>query len=100
MAKSNHATVLQRVREILSLRLLGAEFQEIRQHAVVHQWKVCDRQLFRYIDAGDKLLAETLEKDREKLINRHIAQRRALYARAMASGDLATARQVIKDEAE
>jgi predicted DNA-binding protein (UPF0251 family) len=98
--KSDKATVRLRTNEVLALRLHGAEFMDIRQHAADQGWNVSDRQLFRYIAAGDALLAETLERDREKLLNRHIAQRRALFARAMAVSDYGTALRVLNSEAE
>ena len=96
--KSTQATVRQRVEEVLTIRLLGAEFTDIRQHASGQGWDVSDRQLWRYVAQGDKLLAQTLEKDREKLFNRHVAQRRALYARAMSVSDFRTALAALKDE--
>jgi hypothetical protein len=45
-------------------------------------------------------LDRTLEKDRAKLINLHIARRRALYTAAIEAEDLATAARIIKDEGE
>ena len=100
--KSDQATVRQRVEEILQLRQLGAEFVDIRQHASQSNppWNVSDRQLWRYIEASDALLERTLEKDRKKLLNRHISARRALYARAMSTSDHKTALAVLKDEAD
>jgi hypothetical protein len=98
--KSSEATVRKRVEEVLALRLLGAEFIDVRRHAAEQKWRVSDRQLWRYIAEGDKVLAATLQKDRDKLVNRHIAQRRALYARAMSVSDYRTALAVLEDEAE
>src|SRR5438094_927843 len=100
--KSDKATVRQRVEAILQLRQLGAEFVDIRQYASEQTppWNVSDRQLRRYIEAGDALLERTLEKDRKKLLNRHISSRRALYARAMSTSDHKTALAVLKDEAD
>jgi hypothetical protein len=99
--KSTQATVLQRVEEVLTIRLLGAEFSDIRKHAAESGWgDISDTQLRRYIAKSDALLARTLETDRTKLVNRHIAQRRALFARAMAAADYSSARAVLKDEAE
>src|SRR4051794_28058169 len=99
--KSDQATVRQRVEEILQLRQMGAEFVDIRQYASQSNppWNVSDRQLWRYIEAGDKLLDKTLEKDRKKLLNRHVAARRALFGRAMSVSDYRTALGVLKDEA-
>jgi len=69
------------------------------QYAAEKGWNVQERQLRNYVQKTDQLLAETLETDRQKLLNRHIAQRRALFARAMAVSDYSTARQVLIDEA-
>jgi hypothetical protein len=98
--KSTQATVRQRVHEVLQLRLLGAEFHDIVQHASENGWGVGERQLWNYLARADDLLERTLETDRGKLFRRHVAQRRALYARAMAVSDYSTARAVLKDEAE
>lgn len=98
--KSTKVVIRQRVEELLSLRLLGAEFPDLRKHADTAGWQISNRQLWRYIGQGDKYLAESLEKDREKLVNRHLAQRRALYARAMSVSDYGTALRILQDEAE
>ena len=98
--KSNKTTVRQRVEEILSLRLLGAAFMDIRQHASVSGWNVGDRQLRRYIADGDDILAETLEPERENLLNLHIAQRQALYGRAVSVSDYSTALRILDSEAK
>jgi hypothetical protein len=98
--KSTKLETQQRVEEVLRIRLMGAELWDIRQHASEQGWGVSDRQLYRYVAAADKLLAQSLERDREKLLNRHHAQRRALLARALEVSDLRTALAVVKDEAE
>jgi len=85
----------------LQLRLLGAELLDIRQHAAASDppWNVSDRQLFRYIADADDLLATMLESNRTRLFARHVGQRRALFARCMATSDYRTAAGVLKDEA-
>jgi hypothetical protein len=100
--KSTKATVQQRVAEVLVIRLQGAELYDIRRYAAEQTppWNVSDRQLERYAAAADALLAQTLEKDRDKLLNRHHAARRALLARALQLGDVRTALAVLRDEAE
>jgi hypothetical protein len=100
LMKSTKKTVRQRVEEILSLRLLGANATDIRRHAEKKGWNVSDRQLQRYSAEADELLAASVERDRDRLMAYHFAARRALYARAMAAGDLSTARLVLRDEAE
>jgi hypothetical protein len=98
--KSSKTTVRQRVEEVLDLRLSGAEYVDIRRHAEEQGWGVGARQLQRYVAAGDAILADTLEKDREKQLNRQVAQRRALYARAMSVSDYRTALATLDSEAK
>ena len=98
--KSTKETIRLRLEEILEIRLLGAEWSDIVRHSAEKGWGVGERQLLNYVHRTDDLLEKTLEQDRRKLINRHIAQRRALYARCMAVSDYSNARSVLKDEAE
>jgi hypothetical protein len=98
--KATKAEVAKRVEEVLQIRLAGAEFADIRQYAAENGWNVSDRQLRRYIQDSDVLMAEGFERDRDKLFVRHIVQRRTLFARAMQIGDLRTALAVVKDEAD
>lgn len=104
--KSDRTTVKRRVETVLHMRLAGAEFADIREYAAEDHpetgrpWNVSDSQLWRYIKAGDKLLALTLDKDRERNLNRHLAARRALLGRCLAAGDFSNARQLLADEAK
>ena len=98
--KSTQATIQQRVEEVLQVRLAGGDFLAIRQYASAQGWGVSERQLWRYIAAADALLARNTEKDLDKLLNRHLAQRRDLYARCLAQNDLSNARGVLADEAK
>ena len=104
--KITQEEMARRVEQVLRIRLLGAQFHDIRQYAsetdeeTGRPWNVCDRQLRRYIDATDDLLVANAEKDRDKIIARHLAQRQALYARAMEAGDLKAALAVMKDECD
>jgi hypothetical protein len=98
--KATKATIRQRVEEVLQIRLAGAEFWNIRQYAAEKEWHVSDRQLWRYVAQTDQLLAEQLDKDRDKILNRHVAQRRTLYARAVQTGDYRAALAVLADEAK
>ena len=99
--KATKTEIQKRVEEILAIRLQGAEFTDIRQYASEQEppWNVSDRQLWRYIQAGDRILADTIEKDRTRLFNRHIAQRRALYAKAIQAGDFRASLAIVQDEA-
>jgi hypothetical protein len=98
--KTTDAQVMQRVDEVLRIRLDGAQVHDIREYAREKGWDVCDRQLRRYIDRADRLLTRQLEKDRDKLFARHVAQRRALYARALNAADYSVALRVLDSEAE
>jgi hypothetical protein len=92
--------VEQRSNELLELRLGGAEMPQLKQYAERQGWGVTSRTLYRYVKIGDKLLAKTLEHDRELLVNKHVAQRRRRYQKAMDAGDLSTALRILQDEAE
>src|SRR5262245_6660371 len=98
--KADKATIRKRVEEFLRLRLEGKEMPDLAQHADEQGWNVSIRQLWRYAAASDKLLAQSLEKDRQKILNRHIAERRHLYAKAVAAADYGTASRILKDLAE
>ncbi len=99
-AKATKAEVAQRIEEVLQIRLDGAEFHDVLQYASEKQWNVGERQLWHYIKASDVRLVKRLEKDRGRLLARHIAQRRSLYARALNAADYRTCLAVAKDEAE
>jgi hypothetical protein len=100
--KSTKAETAARVEEVFKLRLGGAEFADIRQFASApeQQWNVSDRQLWRYIQAADKLVKERFDAKAEHLLARHLLQRRTLYAHAMGAGDFRTALAVLQDEAK
>ena len=98
--KSDAQTVQKRVKEVLDLRLLGALPTDIRRHAEEQGWNVSGRQLQRYTAEADKLLAEAVEHNRDKLMAHHYAARRALFARAMGVSDYGTALRVLQDEAQ
>ncbi len=99
MPKSAKITVAARVNDAFRLLLVGAEFADIRQYASEHDWGVSDRQVRRYVEMAHKRFAKASQRDRKQLLGRHLAQRRALYARAIKSGDLRSALQVLRDEA-
>jgi len=100
--KSTKAEVARRVNEVLKLRLGGAEFPDIREYAAAPEqaWGVSDTQLWRYIRAADALCKDYFDARADHLLNRHLMQRRTLYAHAMSAGDHRTALAVLKDEAE
>jgi hypothetical protein len=58
-----------------------------------------DGQLWRYIGRADRLIAESCRASRKKLLRRHLAQRRNLYAKAVLAGDIRAALACAQDEA-
>jgi hypothetical protein len=100
--KSTKAEVRQRVNEVFKLRLGGAEFADIREYAAAPEraWGVSDTQLWRYIRGADTLCKDHFDAQAEHLLNRHLLQRRTLYAHAMGAGDFRTALAVLQDEAK
>jgi hypothetical protein len=113
MSRANKATVQRRVEEVLRIRLDGAEFWDVREYAREKEaetgsvWELpeggkplSDGQLWRYIGQADKLIASSCRASGKKLLRNHLAQRRNLYAKAVAAGDYRTALTIKKDEAE
>jgi hypothetical protein len=100
--KSTKAEILQRVEAVFRLRLGGAEFSDILQYASAPEqnWNVSQRQMWNYIRAADQLVKERLDARAEHLLNRHILQRRQLYAHAMGAGDYSTALRILDSEAK
>ncbi len=113
MKQPTKAVVQQRVEEILRIRLDGAEMWDVREYVREKEketgslWELAegikplsDATLWRYIARADRLIAESCRASRKKLLRRHLAQRRNLYAKAVAMGDVRAALSVLQDEAE
>jgi hypothetical protein len=100
MPKATKAQVAQRIDEVLRIRIDGAEFHDVQQYAAEKGWGVGERQLWVYMHRADDLLKERLEKDRDRLIARHVAQRRNLYARALNAGQYGVALATADSEAK
>ncbi|MBA4192594.1 MAG: hypothetical protein C0467_31890 [Planctomycetaceae bacterium] len=96
--KASRLEVAERVEEILKIRLDGAQFHDCVTFAKEKGWNVSERQVGRYISSADELLVERLEKKRKPVIARHIAQRQALFARAVNAADLRTALAILDSE--
>jgi hypothetical protein len=99
MAKSQKSIVKNRINDVLRLMTVGAEFADIKGYAREHNWQIGDRQVRRYIKLAFKRFAKATEQDRKSLVGRHLLQRRAIYARAIKTGDLRAALHALKDEA-
>jgi hypothetical protein len=108
------ATVAEaRVDEILRLRLEGFERRRILQFISQEEKRqgsnwvlgpgedpMTSRMVHVYISRADALIQSSHEKSRKVLLRRHLAQRRHLYAVALAAGENRTALACLRDEAE
>jgi hypothetical protein len=113
MARADKAQVARRIDDILRIRLDGAEFWDVREFVREKEkeqrsaWflaegeePLSDGQIRRYQQKADRLMLQSHERNRKKLLRRHLAQRRNLYARATTTGDIRTALAVLQDEAK
>jgi hypothetical protein len=113
VAKADKALAARRVDEVLRIRLDGAEFWDVREYVREKQaepgsaWHLeegatplSDSQLRRYQQRADALLERSHERSRKKLLRRHLAKRRNLYAKATLAGDVRAALACLRDEAE
>jgi len=98
--KSDTAEVAQRVAEILRIRLDGAQYHDVLQLASENAWNVSERQLREYMRRADDLLVERMERNRRRLVARHIAQRETLFARAVNGADYRTALSIADSTAK
>jgi hypothetical protein len=100
--KATKAVVKQRVEEVFRLRLGGAGFADILQHASAPEqaWGVSERQLWNYIAAADRLIEERFDAKAPHLLNLHLLRRNQLYAHAVGAGDFRTALAVLDSEAK
>jgi len=111
--KTTQTTIQQRVEEILAIRLDGAQFFDLRRYVAEKEaagdppWTIpeggqplSERSLSRYCQRADRLLEESNRESRKRKLNRHIAQRKHLYAKAVSAGDYRTALSTLRDEAD
>jgi hypothetical protein len=114
-ARPTKAIVARRAEEILRIRLDGAEFWDVLQYVAEQQKEpgsiragpdggkpFAARTVWWYIQKADRLIAETFrnERGRKRLLRRHLAQRRNLYAKAVSQGDVRAALAVLDSEAK
>jgi len=97
MTKSNAAQVQARVDAVFELLLQGASRRGVLQYAARSGWGVSPRQIDTYIHAAKAELARLAEIDRSEELGTATAQLRMLFMRALATGDLRSARAIRKD---
>jgi hypothetical protein len=113
MAKRSRALpaeVQARVNDALRIRLDGAEFWDLREfvreeagsawHLEPGENPLSDSQIRRYQQWADAAIDASGERSRKKLLRRHAAKRRNLYAKAVLAGDHRTALACLSDEAK
>ncbi len=111
--KPTQAILRQRLDELLAIRLDGATFFDVRRYVAEKEaageppWTIPDggrpvseRTLWRYLEQTDKMIAQTCREGRKRLIRLHVAQRKNIYAKAVAQGDMRSALAVLRDLAE
>jgi hypothetical protein len=111
--KPTKATLQQRLDEILAIRLDGATFFDVRRYVAEQEaegkepWTIAlggkhvsERTLWRYIEKTDRMIAQTCREGRKRLLRRHLAQRRALYAKCVNMGDMRAALACLDSEAK
>lgn len=102
---AGHATaavIATRIDAVVQMLLSGLTSRDIFRYSSepAQNWGVTARQIDNYIVEATSLIAATLETGREKVLETELAQRRHLYAQALAQGDVRTALAVKKDLCE
>jgi hypothetical protein len=113
MARADKALVARRVDDILRIRLDGAEWWDVRDFVREKEGEpgsawfladgetpLSDGQIRRYQQRADRLVLQSHERSRKRLFRQHLAKRRSLFGRAVASGDYATALRILDSEAK
>jgi hypothetical protein len=111
--KATAETVKARIFDVVRLMLDGAQPWDVTAYVSEQEAKgeapwtippcgkpLCERTIRRYCRRAEQVIGAGCQADREALVRRHIAQRRQLYARAVAKGDERTALACARDEAE
>jgi hypothetical protein len=112
MSKASKATVLLRVREVVRIRLSGAKLWDVSEYVSEAEqtdrspWQLADgqtplteRQIARYVEKADAIIAESTRESRKRSVVKHLARRQEMYSRAMNAGDVRTALAVCDSEA-
>lgn len=112
-AKATKAQAMLRVTEVLRIRLSGAKLWDVTEYVSEAEqtegspWQLAEgetplteRQIARYVEKADALIAESTRQSRKRSLARHLAQRADLYAKAVNAGDIRTALAVLDSEAK
>jgi hypothetical protein len=110
---ADRALTSRRVEDLVRILLDGAvewdvcEYVREKEKEAGSAWFVAEgeaplsaSQIRRYQKKANDRIELSCERSRKRLLRRHRAQRRHLYAKAVLSGDYRTALAVLKDEGE
>jgi hypothetical protein len=100
MARSTAAEVARRVDALYDLLLQGVGRHGIYAYAASHGWEVSSRQLDTYAARAKGQLAKAAERDHKVELGKTIEQLDLLFMKALAAGDRAEARAVLRDRTE
>ena len=89
-----------RVAEVLRIRIDGAQLHDVVDYAAEKAWAATEADCVALIRAADTLLVRRQDRNRRRVLARHIAQREALYARALNGADYGTAARLLNDMAK
>ena len=98
--RATKAEIVRRIDEVYKRILLGAEVPDLCEFATQQGWGLSRAQIRRYYQHALKKYTRQVNKNQHQHFARHLLQRRAIYARAMESGDWRTAFAIVKDEGE
>lgn len=84
-----------RVKEVLRIRIDGAQFHDVIDYAAEKAWNATEAECAALIRAADNLLVRRQDRSRKRITARHIAQREALYARALNGADYGTCVRIL-----
>jgi hypothetical protein len=114
LVKATKALVEARTAELVRIVLDGAlwpldicEYVREKQAEVGSCWHVGEgekllsySQIRRYAVKAEKIIGESTRIGRKRLLRRHLAQRRSLYAKAVSQGDIRAALACVDSEAK
>lgn len=102
-----------RVNDLLRVMLDGARSWDIPEYVRQQEqeqgspWQPTEgqeplsySQIRRYAKKAEALIVKDCKANRQKLLNRHLAQRRSLYAKAVSQGDCRAALVILDSEAK
>lgn len=90
----------ERVKEVLRIRIDGAQLHDVCDYATEKGWGATEAECAALIRAADTLLVKRQDRNRRRILARHIAQREALYARALNGADYGTALRILGEIAK